>query len=63
MASDRLTRTDIEALVENVPDSLLLTAEFRSQLREYKSWRRSRKREAGSRPPNTYGEECDGTQL
>lgn len=56
--SDRLTKAEVDALVENVPESLFLTAEYRAQLREYKSWRKQRKKEAGSRPPNTYGEEC-----
>lgn len=56
---ERLTRADIEALIENQPESLFLTAELRAQLRTYRSWRRQRKRVSGRRPPNTYGEECD----
>lgn len=57
--SDRLRKDDIEALIDNLPDSQDLTAEFRAEFRSYEYFRKRRKKLAGQRPPNTYGEEVD----
>lgn len=57
--SDRLTRADIDALIDNLPESQNLTTEFRARYRRYEYFRKYRKKQAGSRPPNTSDEEVD----